>query len=196
MRFTKLAIAALLSAVVVVPGHAQIKAFTVPISRDTVTLRLLVSDSPATVTVQNGGLARVAIKDGPAMGLVPAITARGVELIVFEITTDSVSGNEGLRQVAKMALTRGQAVRSDNVVLPFEVEFVETTKAASQGASTPGPCTTCCVMCGTTLFCGCLVQTECGQCCCPTACSCPGAPTAASCPATPGNSTTGRVGGR
>lgn len=196
MRVPHLAIAALLCAVAVAPGHAQIKASTVPISRDTVTLRLLVADSPATVTVQNGGLARVALKDGPAMGLVPAITTRGIELVVFEITTDPATGNEGLRQVAKSALTRGKAVRFDNIALPFEVEFVETKPAAGQGATASGPCTTCCVMCGAILYCGCLVITECGQCCCPSACTCPGPPTEGSCAAARIDSSKGRAGGR
>jgi len=195
MRFTKLAIAALLSAVVVVPGHAQIKAFTVPISRDTVTLRLLVGDAPATVTVQNGGLARVSVKDGPAMGLVPTIKAKTVELTVMEITTDPTTGNEGLRQVAKVTLPRGQSVRLDDIALPFEVELLDTKAVAGLGASPDGPTRTCCVVCGTNTFCGCLVIAECGQCCCPSACDCPGGPSTAACAAA-SRSQTAVVGGR
>ena len=186
MRLVRLVTAALLSAVAVLPAHAQVKASSVPISRDVVSLRLVVGETQATLAVQNGGLARVSVKGGPTLGLIPVIGPRGVGLGVFEVVVDPTTGNEGIRQLTKSALTRGVAVQLDRLPLPLQVELVSTRAGRQPG---PGPmgCITCCVVCGDYTVCGCEVEMECGTCCCASACICPpDAPGCASRAAKPG----------
>ena len=154
------------------PGHAQVKASTVPISRDTLTLRVVFAQSPLRLTVQNGGLARLAIKNGAIIGLVPVITSHGANLTVFEIVADPVTGNEGMKQVVKVDLVAGRVVRIAEAALPLEVELVQTTPAAKAPPGIDGPCLTCCVTCGEIISCACLVEAECGSCCCPAGCVC------------------------
>ena len=183
MRFKRLAVAGLLAATTVSLGHAQVKATSVPISRDTVTLRLVADQTPAKLTVQNGAMARLSVKDGPTLGLIPVTASEGVDLGVVEITADPVSGNEGVRQVAKVALSLGQVVQLDAIPIPLEVELLQVDIASSQTPGTNRPHTTCCVTCGELTRCGCWVTTDCGGCCCSNACDCPWSPNEATCTA-------------
>jgi len=165
------------------PGHAQVKVSSVPISRDSITLRLLVDGTPSEATSLNGGLVRVSRKGGPALALVPTIAGDAVDLLVAEILRDPLTGNEGVKQVARVRLIRGPAVIVEGSPLPLEVELLRT--ALATGNPDPaGPCTICCITCDDHTTCACLVIMECGWCCCPGTCICPSGPAGtATCPA-------------
>lgn len=182
MFLRRLIAVVVLAGSLMLPGHAQVKVSSVPISRDTVTLRLLVDGTPSEATSLNGGLVRVSRKGGPALALVPTIAGDAVDLLVTEILTDTVTGNEGVKQVARVRLVRGPAVIVEGSPLPLEVELLRT--AAPANPEPAGPCMICCVTCGDQMVCACLVITECGWCCCPGSCLCPSGPAgAATCPA-------------
>ena len=91
----------------ILPVHGQVKAYTQPISRDTVVLRLTIGTEPARIGVQNGAMARVALKNGPTLGLVPVIRGSAVDLILVEIRVDPLTANEGVRQLASRRLEKG-----------------------------------------------------------------------------------------
>jgi hypothetical protein len=173
MFMTRLVAVLLVAGPLLVPGHAQVRVSSVPISRDTITLRLQTEGAPSEVTVQNGGLARIARNGGPAIALIPVLKGEAVELMVAEILTDPTTGNEGARQVARVTLVPGTAVAIDASPLPLEVELLRTAPPAALSQEPAGPCTVCCVTCGDYTTCACLVITECGWCCCPGACLCP-----------------------
>ena len=197
MRFAKLAFVALLIAVLIRPGHAQTRATSVPVSKETITIRLVLAQTPATATIQNGALARMAIKDGPTLGFIPIIAGLAVKLAVVEIVTDPTTGNERVHQLSQTTLPMGEVVHLDATPVPIEVELLNTASGSSgQGDSPNGPCTTCCVTCDGYTVCACAVTMHCGQCCCPDCCTSLSAPSVtARCP-TPGSHGTGGVGGR
>ena len=172
----RLMLAMLMVALTMAPGHAQVKVSSAPVSRDTITLRLVVDGTPAEVTVQNGGLARVARKGGPAVGLIPVIVGHDVDLMVIEILTDPTTGNEGARQFARLKLSTGRTHGVDASPLPLEVELLRTAPPSTQSPQPEGPCMVCCVTCGDQTVCACVVIMECGMCCCSGVCPCPFSP--------------------
>jgi len=173
MRLATAALAGVLLALPA-PTSAQVKAYTVPISNDRVVLRLVTgAGRTAQVTVLNGGLARVARAGGPILGLTPSLRDGWVELLISVITKDPVTGNEAIRQVARERLERNVSVHVDQGEVSLEVEWLEARPPApTPPARSSGGCSSCCVICGPDTFCGCVVETECGRCCCPDKCAC------------------------
>jgi hypothetical protein len=159
----------------VAPTSAQVRALSVPVSGDRVVLQVdVVERGSATVTVLNGGTARVQAEGSDPLGLVPVVREGGIDLLVFEILPDPATGNEGLRQIARLRLDRDRAESIEQAQPPIEVRWVDTLPQGLQEPPSPnGPCSTCCVLCDDVLFCGCVVITECGSCCCPAVCQCP-----------------------
>lgn len=153
---------------------AQIRAFSVPISADRVVLEVQAPDAaPATLYVRNGETARVARVGTAPIGLTPVLRDRGTDLIVVQILVDARTGNEGLRQLARHKLIRGVPIHVADGDPAVEVTWLRTEPPAAAAPDPSNPCTTCCVICDNYLYCGCVVVTECGYCCCPTACPCP-----------------------
>jgi len=161
---------------------AQVKAYSVAISADRVGIEVqVVGHSSATIHVRNGEMARMTPPGSDAIGLTPVIRGGAVDLVVMQVLVDPASGNEGLRQFAKYNLKRGVQVRIGEVDPALDATWVETQAPAASSPEPAGPCTNCCVICDDSLYCGCLVITECGRCCCPAICICPFEPE----PATP-----------
>jgi hypothetical protein len=156
----------------ILPVHGQVKAYTQPISRDTVVLRLTIGTEPARIGVQNGAMARVAVKNGPTLGLVPVIRGSAVDLILVEIRVDPLTANEGVRQLATRRLEKGTFQRYPEGGTVIDAELVEINPPNAESNGPAGPCTTCCVTCGSVSACACWVIMDCGRCCCDTACKC------------------------
>jgi hypothetical protein len=152
----------------------QVPARTEPISADRVVLEVRVGgQAPAVIHVQNGQMARIQPTGQPAVGLVPVSKDGALTLVWLEILRDPVTGNEGLRQVSRQELPRATPVGVDVSGTRLEVSWLSTLLPATGATNEPTPCTDCCVTCGTVLFCGCVVITECGRCCCASVCECP-----------------------
>jgi len=155
---------------------AQVKAYSVVLSNDRIVLDVQVEGrSSATIHVRNGEMARVTPDGAPTIGLSPVLKEGRLQLVVLEVLVDPRSGNEGLRQLAKHEMRLGSVTRVGEVEPALDVTWEATLPPASSGAA--GPCVTCCVICDDALYCGCLVITECGRCCCPAVCQCPFEPT-------------------
>jgi hypothetical protein len=154
---------------IAVPGYAQTKVSTVPISKDVVVLRLVVGQAPpARVVSLNGGLIRLAVLNGPILALVPVLRGSAISVNVMEIVTNPATGCEGVRQLAKVDVPLGAAVRYDVARLSLEIGLTEIKPpAGSETVQSGDPCTVCCVTCGDLTVCACGVQMECGVCCCP-----------------------------
>ncbi len=166
-----LAVAALLAPSCV---FGQVRAHTQPLSADRVVLEIHIEgETPATVHVRNGQLARVQVGGALDLGLVPVVKDGKIELVVLEILRDVVTGNEGLRQLARYQLGRAIVKRLDGLAPVIDVTWLETLGPATAPSEPSGPCSQCCVTCGNILYCGCVVIAECGSCCCPDACICP-----------------------
>lgn len=156
-------------AVIAIPIYAQTKVSTVPISKDVVVLRLVVGQAPpARVMLLNGGLIRLAVLNGPTLALVPALRGSAVSVNVMEIVTNPATGGEGVRQLAKVDVPLGAAVRYDVARLSLEIGLTEIRPpAGGQTVQSGNPCTVCCVTCGDLTVCACGVEMDCGKCCCP-----------------------------
>ncbi len=164
-------------AALVAPSCAfgQVRAHTQPLSADRIVLEIHVEgETPATVHVRNGQMARVQVAGEPSLGMTPIIKDGKIDLVLLEVSRDATTGNEGLRQLARYELTLASVTRLDVPgAAAIEVAWLATLPPAVGLSAELGPCSECCVWCGTVLFCGCVVITECGRCCCPTACECP-----------------------
>lgn len=157
-----------------VEAGAQIKAYSVAMSGDRVVLEVQVPDeTPATIQVRNGETARVGRTAAAPIGLTPVIRGDGMDLIVVQVLIDARTGNEGIRHLARYSLTRGLPTLVADGDPVVEVTWLRTEPPAASGAAPMNPCTTCCIICDNYLYCGCVVMTECGSCCCPSACLCP-----------------------
>jgi hypothetical protein len=168
-----------LLALVPLAADAQVRAYSVPVSNDRIVLSIQVGGhSPATIHVRNGEMARVKVGEAPTIGLTPVLRGAGLQLTVLEVLVDAGTGNEGLRQLAKVDMQQGSATRIDVSVPAFDITWEATLPPAATPPAASGPCLTCCVLCDDTLYCGCYVITECGRCCCPAACQCPFEPAA------------------
>jgi hypothetical protein len=116
---------------------------------------------------------RVANVGRPILGLIPSLRQSSVDLLIVEITKDPTTGNEGVREVGRLPLERGKAVQFEPLGVPLEIEWADTLPpSAGQTIAPNGPCTICCVTCGQSTLCACLVEMDCGTCCCPAACAC------------------------
>lgn len=172
------------SAMMAIPSHAQTKVSTVPISRDILVLRLVVGQAaPATVVSLNGGLIRLGIRNGPTLGLIPALRGSGIGVTVMDILTNDATEGETARQLAKVDVTLGSSTRYDDARFSLEIGLTEIKPPARGGtAELANPCTMCCVTCGDLTACACAVEMECGKCCCPAGgcgCDIEGRPSAA-----------------
>ena len=196
MRFARLVLAMLLGSLAVLPGHAQVQASSPPISRDTVTLRLMLGQTPATLAVQNGAMARLSVRGGPVLGIIPTIGIKAIDLVIVEILADPITKNEGVRQLTKVSLSPGNVVQLDSLPIPLEIELLQTSAARPQSTGASAPCTKCCTTCGDYTLCGCWVEMECGRCCCSTNCDCPWISTEATCAAVGSRPAVGPVGNR
>lgn len=153
---------------------AQMTAYSLPISSDRIVLEVQVPDeAPATVQIRNGETARVGRTGLAPLGLTPVIRADGMDLIVVQILIDPGTGNESIRQLARYSLTRGVPTHVADGDPAVTVTWIRTEPPAARGGAPMNPCTTCCIICDNYLYCGCVVMTECGNCCCPSACPCP-----------------------
>jgi hypothetical protein len=175
-------------------ADAQVKAYSVPVSNDRIVLIMQVGGhSPATVHVRNGEMARVKPGDAPTIGLTPLLKDGHLQLVALEVLVDESTGNEGLRQLAKYDMQQGSVTRIDVSEPAFDVTWETTLPPAVTPPATSGPCLNCCVPCGDTLYCGCVVITDCGRCCCPAACPCPFEPAATAPPGQGCGLTTGQA---
>jgi hypothetical protein len=115
------------------------------------------------VRVREGDPASVTPAGKPKISLTPTLVESGVVQLTVAVegqgTTDSVR------------LEQGVSVKVEAPV-PLQVEFVRATTADAVIKDPQGPCTECCVLCEGKLWCACLVQTACGDCCCPDTCPC------------------------
>jgi hypothetical protein len=154
------------------PAHGQVKAYTRPLSRDTVVLHVTINGEVARIGVQNGAMARVSVVNGPMLGLIPVVRGSAVDLMLVEIRADRATGNEGVRQLAVRRFERGTLQQYSEGGMPLDAELVEVNAPPVGGNYPSGPCTTCCVTCGDKTICSCWVIMDCGRCCCDTACIC------------------------
>jgi hypothetical protein len=174
MRIARLLALLSVFAVVAVPGYAQTKVSTVPISRDVIVLKLVVGEGVAARVVSlNGGLIRVAVRNGATIGLIPSIQSGGIAVRLLEILADPTTGAESARQLSKANVAWGGTVRYDGPVA-LEVELAEIQPPATgTTVAAGGACTICCLTCGDITACACYVEMDCGKCCCPAGgCSC------------------------
>ena len=138
----------------ILPVHGQVKAYAQPISRDTVVLRLMIGTEPARIGVQNGAIARIAIKNGPTLGLLTVVRGSAVDLTLLEIRADPITANEGVRQLVSRRLERDTFQRYLEGGIAIDAELVEIKAPAGEPPYAPtGPCTTCCVTCESVTTC-------------------------------------------
>ena len=154
------------------PAHGQVKAYTQPLSRDTVVLHVTINGELARIGVQNGAMARLSIVNGPMLGLIPVVRGSAIDRMLVQIQADRATGNEGVRQLAVRRLERGTSQRYSEGGIPLDAELVEVNPPPVGNNAPSGPCTTCCVTCGDLTVCSCWVIMDCGRCCCDTACIC------------------------
>jgi hypothetical protein len=137
----------------------------------TVTLRLIIGDTPVRLSVPNGEMARLGIRDQQVVGLIPSVGSDRTILTIVEIRIDPVTAEQRFQELGQIALIPGVVSHFSGAVMPLEVELIGTTPSTGvKGSFTPvpnGPCMACCVPCNGFLFCACSVETECGSCCCP-----------------------------
>lgn len=147
-------------------AHAG-KAFTVPVSNNTVEIELYFRDypNPVRVLVQEGGLVKFGDTLGvntTAFGLVPILRNDGsVEFTAFEIGVVDAQ-NETMRQVEKLSVARGVESKLSKVPARISVLGVKLSSAAPK----PPTGADCCVYCDFWV-CGNGVWTSCGCCCDP-----------------------------
>ncbi len=147
------------------------KAFTVPVSNNTIEIELHFRDypNPVRVLVQEGGLIKFGDTLGvntTAFGLVPILRNDGsVEFTAFEIGVIDAQ-NETMRQVEKLSVARGVETMLTKVPARFSVREVKLSAAAP---ATPSG-NDCCVYCGDFWACGNGGWTSCGCCCDPGFC--------------------------
>ncbi len=143
------------------------KAFTVPVSNNTIEIELHFRDypNPVRVLVQEGGLIKFGDTLGvntTAFGLVPILRNDGsVEFTAFEIGVIDAR-NETMRQVEKLSATRGVESKLSKVPARISVLGVKRFSAAPK----PPAGDDCCVYCDFWV-CGNGVWASCGCCCDP-----------------------------
>lgn len=177
--------AAGVAAVAVVRGQAPAVG-TVPLSPHAVTLRLTLADGlEATVRVLNGGMARISREHGASLGITPVI---GVphRVVLFDVGLSPDGEPRSLRQGASVEVEPGKPAALAWNGGPLEVTWLDVAPvdagkfrraraavAPEEVRRSDGPCSQCCVTCSGVSVCACLVQTPCGNGCCPEACDCP-----------------------
>ena len=168
------------------PLQSQV-AETALISREAVVLQVWANAVPLTLRVVNGEMARLSTSAGLTYGLTPRLTAEGVILHLFEISSVG-TGGERMRAVDRLQVGPGarahfgphpllleaqfagrEAIPAREAGSPLEQCTPERVGAPEQAAGPSGPdsaCTRCCVTCDGIRACACAVSMSCGSCCC------------------------------
>lgn len=148
--------------------------------KQTVVLQLMLGgQTPARITVMDGGTARITVSGKQRLGLVPALKEGSLDVDLVEFTKDPATGVETSRNLRRLTLLPGENKRFEEADVPVDVEWQGTKAAATQTASAtassstdevmpmgPRGCGNCCITCGEYQICACGVETPCGSCCC------------------------------
>ena len=146
---------------------SQASATASPQSPVPIKLRLSIGERPALITVLSSSLARFEVRDRGTFGLVPLPRDGGVSLTLVEITADSETGSDLMRELASVWLAVGSRLETTLGGMPIAVQLLETGPPQQPPSASTGPCLACCVTCGDLTVCSCYVELECARCCCP-----------------------------
>lgn len=129
----------------------------------------LVSGQKATIRVAVGDVVTIRQASGSMAELRPSLQGNTLQLSVVAYETHDNERTDSMYPLPDIHLFLGTVVQ-----IPDAAGLRVTWSGLSGAERVMGPCTRCCVVCQGDVFCGCVVETECGACCCPAACICPG----------------------
>lgn len=122
---------------------------------------------PARMRVRSGQRATVTPFGEPTIDITPFLKDSVVEVVL------GVSGSDRASWQRFEMAWGGDAVSAAVGGRVVNIQWTAVLDDGQMAEEPDGPCTQCCVICDGVLACACVVQTACGDCCCPTACRCP-----------------------
>ena len=129
-----------------------------------VLLALRVGDTVFQTGIRDGGTSKVTLPDGLRLEVVPSTVGELLDLQVWSITADPVSGQDRSVMLLQTRLPAGGSATFQ--AGGSSVEITWTGLKDSMSGASPDGCTECCMTCGGTTVCACIVEAPCGRCCC------------------------------
>ena len=130
---------------------------------------LKVSETEFHIGTPDAGMARVTLPDGMRLEVVPTVLSDTLGVRVWGVTFDPASGQDKRVEVAYVTLSRGETTSFQAGTFSAAIRWTGVKEGG--GAAAQEGCTQCCMTCGETTVCACIVEAPCGRCCCDVCCA-------------------------